>query len=266
MLRFLFGVVAIVLVLLGGLWLVQRRLIYFPDPAAPKATDQLPGWEEAILETTDGLQLHGWFKPPAENAAIVVVFNGNAGNRAGRTPLGSGLAAQELGVLLFDYRGYGGNAGRPSEAGLALDARAAVEWVRRRAPENSLVYFGESLGAAVAIELALAEPPLVLVLRSPFTSLADLASVHYPFVPARILLRDEYPSIERIAGTATATLVIAGTWDTIVPVGQSRAIFGAAPGPKELLIIPGADHNDYQLVAGPEVIETTVRFIRAASG
>ncbi|GBE23257.1 MAG TPA: alpha/beta hydrolase [Actinobacteria bacterium] len=264
MLRFVLGVVLAVLVVLGGLWLFQRRLIYFPTWAVPPVSERLPGWEEASFETADGLTLHGWFTPPSKHAPVVVVFNGNAGNRADRAPLGAGLAAEGFGVLLFDYRGYGDNLGHPTAAGLALDARAAVQWVRQRAPRNDLVYFGESLGAAVATELAVSLPPAALVLRSPFTSLADLAAVHYPLLPARILLRDEYPTLDRIGAVATATLVIGGAVDSIVPIDQSRAIFEAAPHPKELVIVPGADHNDLPLVAGPKVIEATARFITEA--
>ncbi|NIA26041.1 MAG: alpha/beta fold hydrolase [Gammaproteobacteria bacterium] len=251
-------------VVLGGLWLFQGRLIYFPTRGVPPVSERLHAWEEVAFETTDGLTLHGWFTPPLKHAPVVVVFNGNAGNRAGRAPLGARLAAEGFGVLLFDYRGYGDNLGHPTAAGLALDARAAVQWVRQRTPGNDLVYFGESLGAAVATELALAFPPTALVMRSPFTSLADLAAVHYPLLPARILLRDGYPSLDRIGDVATATLVIGGAEDSIVPLDQSRAIFEAAPHPKELVIVSGADHNDLLLVAGPKVIEATVRFITEA--
>jgi fermentation-respiration switch protein FrsA (DUF1100 family) len=263
MLRFLFGIFVAMLVVLGALWLFQRRLIYFPAPGVPPVDERLPGWEEAAFETTDGLILHGWFTSPPEDAPVVVVFNGNAGNRAGRAPLGVGLAAEGFGVLLFDYRGYGDNPGHPTAAGLALDARAAVQWTRQRAPGHDLVYFGESLGAAVATELALTDPPGALVLRSPFTSLADLAAVHYPLLPARALLRDEYPSLDRIGGVTSAILVIVGAEDSIVPIDQSRSIFEAAPHPKELVVVAGADHNDFVLVAGSEVIEPTARFIVA---
>lgn len=260
MLRFLLGIVAAMLVIVGGLWLLQRRLIYFPARGVSPVGEQLPGWEEAAFETTDGLTLHGWFAPPPEGAPVVVVFNGNAGNRAGRAPLGADLAAEGFGVLLFDYRGYGDNPGHPSASGLALDARAAVQWARQQGPGHDLVYFGESLGAAVATELALTDPPAALVLRSPFTSLADLGAVHYPLLP-RAFLRDAYPSIDRIGRVSTATFVIAGAEDSVVPVDQSRAIFDAAPHPKKLLIIAGADHNDSALSTGPEVIDATARFI-----
>lgn len=264
MLRFLLGIVIVMLIVVGGVWLLQRRLIYFPSSGVPPVDELLPGWEEATFETTDGLTLGGWFTPPPGDSPVVMVFSGNAGNRAYRAPLGAGFANEGFGVLLFDYRGYGDNPGHPTAEGLALDARAAAAWVRQRAPGHDLVCFGESLGAAVAIELALFDPPAALVLRSPFTSLADLAAVHYPLLPARALLRDEYPSIDRVDQVRTATLVIAGSEDSIVPIDQSRAIFEAAPDPKELVIVSGADHNDFALVSGPEVIGATARFITHA--
>ena len=263
MLRFLLGIVVAMLVIVGGIWLLQRRMIYFPDREVAPIDERLPGWEEVAFATADGLTLHGWFTPPPENAPVVVVFNGNAGNRANRAPLGAGLSNEGFGVLLLDYRGYGDNPGHPTADGLALDARAAVEWVRQRVPEKDLVYFGESLGAAVAIELALSDPPAALVLRSPFTSLADLAGVHSPF-PVAALLRDRYPSIDRIGRVGTATLVIAGSEDSVVPLDQSRAIFEGAPHPKKLVIIAGANHNDFALNTGPEVIEAVARFINEA--
>ncbi len=263
MLRFLIGLVVVLLVVVGVIWLFQRRMIYFPTRSVPPVEEALPGWEEAAFATSDGLTLHGWFAPPPEGAPVVVVFPGNAINRAARAPLGAALSAEGFGVLLVDYRGYGDNPGHPTEAGLARDARAAVQWVRQRARDHPLVYFGESLGSAVATGLAVEDPPLALVLRSPFTSLPDLADVHSP-LPVRGLLRDRYPSIDRIGGVATATLVIGGSEDSIVPIEQSRALFEAAPSPKELVIVSGADHNDFELVTGPEVIEATVRFIRAA--
>jgi len=260
MLRFLIGVAVTMLVLVGSLWLFQRLLIYFPTGNVPPVEEILPGWENAAFKTSDGLELSGWFTAPLEGVPVVVVFTGNAGNRSDRASLGRDLANEGFGALLFDYRGYGDNPGRPTEIGLARDARAAVEWVRHRAPGHLLVYFGESLGAAVAVELALVDPPAALVLRSPFSSLADLAAVHSP-VPVRRLLREGYPSLDRVGRLNTATLVIAGDSDSVVPIDHSRAIFEAAPFPKEMVIIVGADHNDLPLVSGPQVIAAVTRFV-----
>ena len=124
-------------------------------------------------------------------------------------------------MLLLDYRGYVGNPGSPSEDGLLADARAARAYLLSRADVDParLVYFGESLGAAVAVALAAEHPPAALILRSPFTSLADIAAVHYPFLPAGLMLRDRYESIERIGRVRAPLLVVAGQRDRIVPFG-----------------------------------------------
>jgi fermentation-respiration switch protein FrsA (DUF1100 family) len=245
----------------GGLWSLQRRLIYLPDRHVPSVDAVLPGWQSVQLEPSDGLTLDAWFRAPDPSAAVVIVFNGNGGNRAGRATLGAKLAASGLGVLLFDYRGYGGNPGHPTEAGLALDARAASRFVAQAWPGHPIVYFGESLGAAVAIELATDRPPAALILRSPFTSLPDAAGVHYPFLPVGALLWDKYPSLDRIGRVAAPVFVVAGDADGIVPVGQSRSLYEAAPEPKDLLIVVGADHNDADLAAGDAVIDHVRAFL-----
>ena len=266
-------VTAVLIPLLGivalttfGLWAGQRRLIYFPDSAAPSPAFLGQGWEEVTYGTADGLTLHGWYRPPAPGRPVVVVFNGNAGNRAGRLGLGEALAVDGLGVLLTDYRGYGGNPGHPSEDGLALDARAAAAFVESAAPDHPLVFFGESLGAAVAIEVAGAVEPAALVLRSPFTSLVDVGRVHYPWLPVGLLLKDRYPSLERIETVAVPVMVIAGDADSIIPIAQSRKAYDAAPGPKQWLAIQGADHNDLALAEGPDMVRAVLSFIASSGG
>jgi fermentation-respiration switch protein FrsA (DUF1100 family) len=177
--------------------------------------------------------------------------------------LAAGLARQGLSVLLFDYRGYGGNPGSPSEKGLAADARAAQAWLAKQ-PEvdpDRIVYFGESLGAAVAIGLSMERPPAALVLRSPFTSLADVAKVHYPWLPVGRLLIDRYPSIDRIGSLSTPVMVIAGDRDDIVPESLSKKLYEAAPDPKRYLLVPGTGHNDPGLVDGDHMVEEVGRFL-----
>ncbi len=256
----------VVLASVMGLWALQRRLIYFPDRAAPSVAVMGVGWEDVSYETTDGLTLEGWYREPEPGRPVVVVFSGNAGNRADRSSLGRRLAGRGLGVLLTDYRGYGGNPGSPTESGLARDARAALAFVRERAAGVELIYFGESLGAAVAIELATVDPPAALILRSPFTSMADVGRVHYPWLPVGSLLKDRFPSDERIKSVLAPTLVFAGDADTMVPIGQSREICEAAPGCDQLVAISGADHNDAALVSGPGVIEAVATFVAESTG
>src|SRR5437660_9198478 len=170
------------------IWIGQRRLIYFPFAGVPPPRDVgLPQAEAVSFTTADGVTLDAWFVPPAAPGRhlTTIVFSGNAGNRAMRAPLAAALAQHGIATLLTDYRGYGGNAGSPSDAGLALDARAARSYVARRPDVDParIVYFGESLGSGVGVRLAADERPLALILRSPFTSLADVGRLHYPLLP-----------------------------------------------------------------------------------
>ena len=155
------SVIALVLVVVWGL---QRRLVYFPSGSVDSpAAAGLPGARDVVLESSDGLKLRGWFIPAAvaDRHMAVLVANGNAGNRSGRAPLARALSERGLAVLLLDYRGYGGNPGSPSERGLARDVRAAYRFLVDEAgvPSDRLLYYGESLGAAVVVELATEHRP-----------------------------------------------------------------------------------------------------------
>jgi uncharacterized protein len=257
------GIVLLLFALLVGLlWAFQRRLIYLPDSGPAAAAEQvLPGAREVRLETEDGLRLAAWYLPgDAPDAAGVLVANGNGGHRGLRAPLARSLGEAGLAVLLFDYRGYAGNPGTPSESGLAQDVRAARSFLLEEAgvPADRLLYFGESLGAAVVTELATEHPPAGLVLRSPFVDLASVGEVHYPLLPVRALLRDRYPVAEHVARVQVPTTVVYGSRDSIVPPAQSRAVAAAAARLHRLVEVPGADHNDAVLLDGEAVVAAVV--------
>jgi hypothetical protein len=266
MLAALVTVALLVVALLGLVWSQQRRLIYFPWPGrVPAAASLLAGVQEVVLETEDGLRLDGWFLPApgGGRGPAVLVCNGNAGNRALRAPLAAALSRAGLSVLLFDYRGYAGNPGRPSEDGLAADARAAQAWLAAR-PEvdpGRIAYLGESLGAAVALRLAVERPPAALVLRSPFTSLADVGRLRYPWLPVELLLNDRYASAARVGRLTAPLLVVAGERDGIVPAALSRRLYDAASVPKRFVLVPGADHNDAVLLDGRQTVGEIVGFL-----
>ena len=250
------------------LWAVQRGLIYFPSVEIGTPADAgLPHAEPVAITTEDGLTLGGWFVPAADppHGVTVVIFNGNGGNRASRAPLAAQLARHGIASLLFDYRGYGGNPGAPSEKGLAADARAAVRHIASRpgVDRDRIVYFGESLGSGVAVGLAAERPPFALILRSPFTSLVDVGRLHYPFLPVSLVLRDRFPSLARIASLESPLLVIATDNDDVVPTAQSARLYNAAASSKRLVIIEGAGHNDEEILAGPRVIAAIVDFVDA---
>jgi uncharacterized protein len=252
----------------GLLWAFQRYLVYLPGGPVPPVADVLPGAEEVVFGTEDGLDLRAWFLPVEAATATVVVFPGNAGNRAGRAPLAIALAEHGLAVLLVDYRGYGGNPGRPDEVGLAADARAAIALLVARADvdANRVVYFGESLGSGVATGLALDVPPAALVLRSPFASLPAMAEATYRLPGIGRLVRDRYPTLQRIPTVGVPVLVVAGSADGVVPIDQSRSVYEAAAEPKRFLMVAGADHNDAELAWGPEVVAAVAAFIEVAVG
>jgi fermentation-respiration switch protein FrsA (DUF1100 family) len=250
-LLFLLALAAALFLLL--LWFAQRRLIYFParevpDPAALGLRDV----EDARFTASDGVALHGWFAPAegAPRELAVLVHHGNGGNVVDRLYLLESLSRAGLHVLAYDYRGYGRSAGSPSEAGLYRDGRAAQAWLLARTglPPERLVQYGESLGGAVALELAAGAtpPPRAVVLQSPFTSLADTAAQHYPWLPVRLLLRDRYENAAKIGRLAAPLLVLHGTADWIVPPEHGRELLrlATAAQPARLVDVPRRGHND----------------------
>ncbi|QUR68125.1 alpha/beta hydrolase [Mycobacterium spongiae] len=261
------GIVALVASgVIAFIWSQQRRLIYFPSPGpVPSASAVLPAGRDVVIETSDGMRLGAWYFPHTSGGRgpAVLVCNGNAGDRSMRAELAVALNQMGLSALLIDYRGYGGNPGKPSEEGLAADAEAAQDWLAEQidVDPKRIAYFGESLGAAVAVGLAVRRPPAALVLRSPFTSLADVGAVQYPWLPLRRLLLDRYPSIERIASVSAPVLVIAGSADDIVPPALSERLVDAAAEPKRYVVVPGVGHNDRELLDGQVMLDAIRSFL-----
>ncbi len=240
----------------------QRQLIYLPMGGVPEPP---PGAEiEPLRFTThDGLTHEAWFLPAEEDAAsTIAVAPGNAGNRAMRVPMAQGLVARGHAVLLLDYRSYGGNPGRPTEADLVADARAAIDALTRRddVDRSRLVYLGESLGTGVLAAVAAEAPPAVLVLRSPFPELADVGRAAYPFLPVRTLLRDRYPVVDHLAAYEGPVLVVAGDRDRIVPTRLSREV--AERSGATLVEVEGAGHNDPALFTGQRFLDAVDGFVR----
>jgi Dipeptidyl aminopeptidases/acylaminoacyl-peptidases len=257
--------VVIIALLVAGMWITQRRMIYFPHTGSlvPPAAEVLPGARDVSLRTADGLSLGAWFVPARISGRdiTVLVANGNAGDRSVRAPLAAALAEAGLSVLLFDYRGYGGNPGTPNEEGLALDVRAAHKYLVQDlgTPPEQILYYGESLGAAVVTELAAEHPPAAgLLLRSPFTDLAAIGRAHYPYLPVNVLLWDRYPLADRLRHISVPTTVVYGSADRIIPPEQSRTVATAAGRPVHLVEVSGADHNDRALLDGPELIRAVL--------
>lgn len=255
----LLTVVVVIVAVVGAMWLFQRQLIYLAGgQPGLSAAEVLDGAGEWTLRTEDGLDLAAWFVPaaaPRPDGMTVLVAPGNAGNRAGRAPLASALADAGFDVLLMDYRGYGGNPGSPTEAGLALDVRAAYdELLLRDVPPDRILLFGESLGGAVMTALAMKVSAAGLVLRSPFVDLASVAADAYPVLPVRWLLWDDFPLLDQIGGIRIPVAVVYGTDDSIVDPQQSLQVAEAVPESAGVFAVEGADHNDSSLGYGPQVV------------
>ncbi len=244
------------LAVLSYLYLFQRQLQYFPDRSRPQLglLAQL-GVREVQLTTVDGLSLLSWYRPPRQGRPVIAFFHGNGGNIGHRADRVQRFAREGYGVLMAEYRGYGGNPGSPSEAGLYDDARAGLDFLHREGIAAArLVLYGESLGSGVAVHLAATQQIAALILESPFTSAAAVAQYHYPFVPAALLLRDRYDSLSRIGKVKAPILILHGGQDTIVPVRFGRALFDAAPEPKESRFVAGAGHVDLDGFGGLEIV------------
>jgi len=256
-----------VTVVLAVLWLVQRRLVFLPDTSpVPPASAVIEGARDLVFTTSDELELGAWYVPAEGDAmATVLVANGNAGNRMNRAPLAEALAARGFDVVLFDYRGYGGTPGSPSEDGLARDARAAREYVVREldVADDELIYFGESIGSGVVSRLATQHPPAGLLLRSPFTDLPAAARAQLPFLPTGLLMKDRFPVEVDVVGLDLPVTVVLGTGDSVVPADQSRAVAAAAGA--ELIEVEGADHNDRVLLDGDELVDAVVALAERAA-
>jgi fermentation-respiration switch protein FrsA (DUF1100 family) len=241
-----------------------NAMLYFPArDILQTPADAGLSYRDVDLDTTDGERLHAWWLPRrAPLLGHVLLCHGNAGNIGDRVLHAAVLTAAGFDVLLFDYRGYGRSTGRPDEHGTYRDARAALEWLRREPDVDParVLYLGESLGGAVALELAMEHPPAGLVLLSAFTSVREMARRHYRVIPGGVV-PDAYPSLRLIASLRAPLLVLHGEDDMIVPVEQGQALFDAAPEPKRLRILPGAGHNDIITLSGPLLAQEIASWI-----
>jgi hypothetical protein len=249
---------------------LEQRYIYFPDRqlvATPAAVDLV--FEEVRFAAADGTALHGWYLPGEAGRPLVVFCHGNAGNISHRLESLSLLHGLDLSVFIFDYRGYGQSEGTPSEEGTYADARGALAWLQQRGwTPAQMVYFGESLGAAVALQLAVEQPPAGLVLEAPFTSIAAMGRHHYFLLHFLLgwLLDARYDNLAKIGRIHSPLLIIQGEADSIVPPAMARRLYEAAGVPKALRLIPGANHNDLLFTGGSAYREAWREFLTALAG
>jgi fermentation-respiration switch protein FrsA (DUF1100 family) len=257
----------------GMLLGLEKYVIYVPERVI-EMTPESEGlaYEDVWFPARDGVRLHGWLVPAPGARFTLVWFHGNAGNIGHRVDnikylhraLGRPLLPN---ICIFDYRGYGQSAGTLSdlsENATYDDAEGVLAYLRGRpdVARTPLVYFGRSLGAAIAVEMARRHPPAGLILETPFTSIQDMARVALPFLPVGSLLRTKYDSLSKLQEIRVPLLVLHGDRDDVVPYEQGRRLFEAANQPKTFFTIRGARHNDTYIVGDRLYFDAWARFLR----
>lgn len=247
------------LCLIAVLFVMQRHLIYFPhDAVSGEERARLAGYRRIEAPSSDGLTLHAYFLPPRGKNPIVIFFHGNASHPAWTSYKTEKLRESGYGVLLASYRGYSGNPGYPDEQGLYADARAQLGWLDAQADwaDNPRVYYGESLGSGVAVELALDKAPAALILEVPFYSLLETVERKIPYIPLlRLLLRDHYRSDLKIGRIGAPILFLLAGQDRVVGFEGGLKLSTLATMPKRVEIFPAGDHNTlYQFDAERRVM------------
>lgn len=251
----------------AAMFLAQRSLIYPAAHIQPQlAAHGLPELRAVETEPAPGLTITHWYHPPAGGAVdpiepLIVFFHGNGSDLGSSVEKMRPFIQAGMGLLAVGYRGYSGNPGKPSEAGLSADARAALDWAAAQGyTRERLVYFGESLGTCVAVKMASERPPSALVLEAPPSSIADVAAAHYWYLPVRPLIRDPWDSLARIAKVGAPLLVMHGENDRVVPIKFGRKLFAAAAEPKQAIWHAEALHTD--ILHYPGIVEDVLEFIR----
>jgi len=269
--RFIIYSILIILFIMIFPKFIEKGLIFHPDKSNDTATPDIHGieYDDVIFQTEDGLNLNGWFVPgkktsPDTDLHTLLWFHGNAGNINRRLDNIKMIYERvPVNVFIIDYRQYGRSEGKVSEQGTYLDARAALAYLHSRKEINreKIIFFGRSLGSAVAVELALNEKCRALILETPFTSILEMGKKLYPFLPVSLLLKTKYDSLAKIRNIKVPILVMHGDKDALVPFEHGKRLYDMANEPKEFYTIPGAGHNDTHIVGGDEYFDVIKEFV-----
>jgi fermentation-respiration switch protein FrsA (DUF1100 family) len=245
---------------------IENFLVFFPEAELVLEPGDLglPA-HDIFVEVEEGTVIHGWFfAPPDDEAPVLLFCHGNAGNISHRLDNVRHLLGHGMGVLLFDYRGYGKSTGRPSEEGVYKDGLAAYGHLVRelRVPPDRVVPFGRSLGAAVALEVALNQQVRSVILESAFTSTRGMARRMGVFALVSPFIPSNYNNLAKITRLEAHKLIIHGTEDEIVPFKMGEALYEAAPEPKAFLPLYGAGHNDTYVTGGEAYFRALAGFAK----
>ncbi len=214
---------------------------------------------DVFFETPDGLTISGWYKAAPPGRPTFLYFHGNGGNNLNHSVNARPMIEAGYGLLLVEYRGYGGNPGSPTEDGLYNDGRGALNYLKSQGvKEADIILFGYSLGTGIAIQMANETSPKALILQAPYTSIAGVAQTHYWYLPVKYLIKDRFASKDLIGEIKTPMLFMLGTKDRVIPNKFSYGLFEIANEPKALEVFEGLGHND---LGNPEVLAAVFKFL-----
>ena len=259
--------ILLILIIAVRLWFYsfEAKTIYYPTrPWEGTPADFGMPYEDLTLRSADETKLNAWYLPKAGSDCTVLFLHGNAGNISNRLPDLAFFHKLNLSTMILEYRGYGKSEGKPSEKGLYQDARAAFDYLilRKNMDPHTIVLFGESLGGAVAIELASRVSVMALICEGSFSSLHDMGKTYFPYLPMRWLLTQKYDSLSKVAKIHGPKFFIHSRNDEIVPFALGKKLFDAATAPKEFIVRSGG-HNDY--ITDPKAYETVFKKITGGS-
>ncbi len=240
----MFIIFLIYLAFLCLIFVFQRNLQYFPIGKIYKISSyHLEGFGEETLVGADKTKILAWYKAPKKGEKIILLFHGNAGNLGYRRDKLAALAAENFGVLAVSYRGYSGSEGKPTEAGLIMDGEAAVQFLFDQGfNEKDIILYGESLGAAVAVQIGARNNFAAIILEAPFSSIAAIAQKIYWFIPVRLLLLDKFESEKFVPKISSPILIFHGTADSVVPYSEGQKLFGKIKSQKKFITSEGTGH------------------------
>ncbi len=234
----------------------MRDMGLSPDKAGLK-------FEDVWLTASDGVKIHGWFLPAATtNAPAILFLHGNAGNISHRLDKLAIFHSLGAATLIIDYRGYGRSDERqPDEQGTYRDAQAGYDWLAQKQPQ--IILYGESLGSAIAVELATKSPVAGIVIEEPFTSIADVGQKLYPFLPVRFLAKTKYDSLGKMPHLTAPLLILHSREDELFPMSYAERLLAAAGSQTKRLVELHGSHNDAFLVSAPIYHQALAEFLAA---
>jgi fermentation-respiration switch protein FrsA (DUF1100 family) len=259
-----YWLLAFLLLCVGLRWL-EGAMLYIPG----REITAHPGsfglaYEDLNLRAPDGPLINGWYVENKPDSPVILLCHGNAGTMSDRLEKLVKFRKAGASVLLFDYRGYGRSKGVPTEAGTYRDAEVFYRWLIdvKKAPPSRIVFYGESLGNGVSIEMALRHKPLGLIVDSAFTSTVDMGRLVLPWLPVDWIVKYRYDNLAKIPKISCPVLVMHSRQDDVIPFAMGQALFAAAPQPKTFLEMKGS-HNDGFMDTGPAYDEAVERFLKS---